>query len=184
MAQPGSVVRPTVGWTMSAPGTSSDDVCMTREDLELFAHVRVASPCPMKWSEMTGDHKKRLCGQCNLHVHKVSELTTDEAVALFRKSRTERVCAQLFWRADGTVMTKDCPSAWSVGVSEAVRRIGPATGVVTGALVFFVACALALATLFGDNLRRLFGATAGDLVASPPALATPSTAARPGEEAD
>jgi hypothetical protein len=60
----------------------ADDSCMTREDLELLAHVRIASPCPMKWSDMQGDHKKRLCGQCKLHVHKVSELTSAEAVVL------------------------------------------------------------------------------------------------------
>lgn len=144
---------------------TADTPCMTREDLELLAHVRIASPCPMKWSDMQGDHKKRLCGQCNLHVHKVSELTTVEAVALFRQP-SGRVCAQLFHRLDGTVMTKDCPSAWSVGLSEAVRRVGPATGVLTGALVLLVAVVLGLATLFGDNLRALFaesgGALAGD----------------------
>jgi hypothetical protein len=156
---------------MRAARAAADDACMTREDLELFAHVRVAAPCPMKWSEMQGDEKKRLCGQCNLHVHKVSELTTDEAVALFRKVGTERVCAQLFWRLDGTVMTKDCPSAWSVGLSEAVKRVGPATGVVAATLVFVVACVVALSVLFGDNVRRLFGTTAGDLVVAPPITA-------------
>lgn len=165
---------------MSAPGGWADDVCMTREELELFANVRVASPCPMKWSDMQGDEKKRLCQQCNLHVHKVSELTTEEAVGLFRKVGTERVCAQLFYRLDGTVMTKDCPSAWSVGLSEAVRRVGPATGVVTGALVLLIALVLAVVTLFGDNVRMLFGASAGDLVVAPP-VAAPSVRASPGK---
>ena len=140
---------------------------MTREDLELLAHVRIASPCPMKWSDMQGDEKKRLCAQCNLHVHKVSELTTAETVALFRQP-SGRVCAQLFHRLDGTVMTKDCPSAWAVGVSEAIRRFGPATGIVSGGLVLLVAAVLALATLFGDNLRMLFGSSGGAIAGGPP----------------
>lgn len=133
-----------------------DTLCMTPEDLELLARVRIASPCPMKWSDMQGDEKKRLCGQCNLHVHKVSALTTAEAVALFRQP-SGRVCALLFRRFDGTVMTKDCPSAWAVGLSEAVKRVGPATGILTGALVMLVAVVLGLATLFGDNVRAFFG---------------------------
>ena len=144
-----------------------NDVCMTREELELFANVRIASPCPMKWSEMQGDEKKRLCGQCNLHVHRVSELTTAEAVTLFEKAGSDRVCAQLFYRLDGSVMTKDCPSAWSVGLSEAVRRVGSPTGVITGALVLFVAVALFVATLFADNLRTLLGYSSGGVSVSP-----------------
>lgn len=146
---------------------------MTREDLELLAHVKVAAPCPMKWSEMQGDEKRRLCQQCNQHVYKVSELTTDEAVALFRRTGSERVCAQLFHRVDGTVMTKDCPSAWSVGVSEAVRRVGAPVGVISALVVFFLAATIALVTLFGDNLRMLFGASGG-VVASGPVTPPPA----------
>ncbi len=140
----------------------ADTLSMTHEDLELLAHVRIAAPCPMKWSDMQGDEKKRLCGQCNLHVHKLSELTTAEVVALFRQP-SGRVCAQLFRRLDGTVMTKDCPSAWAVGLSEAVKRVGPVTGILTGALVMLVAMVLGLATLFGDNVRALFGESGGAL---------------------
>lgn len=154
----------------------ADTPCMTHEDLELLAHVRIASPCAMKWSDMQGDEKKRLCGQCNLHVHKVSALTTAEAVALFRQP-SGRVCAQLFRRLDGTVMTKDCPSAWAVGLSEAVKRVGPATGILTGALVVLVAVVLGLATLFGDNVRALFGQSgglAGEEIVTPRSASSPS----------
>ena len=41
--------------------------------------------------------------------------------------------------------------------------MGPATGILTGALVMLVAVVLGLATLFGDNLRALFGESGGAL---------------------
>lgn len=143
---------------MKAPGSGFDTPAMTREELELLGSVKVASPCPMRWSDLQGDDKKRHCSHCNLHVYKVSALTTAEAVTLFQKVRSERVCAQLFHRLDGTVTTKDCPSAWAVGLSEAVKRIGRPTGIVAGALVFVLAVFLSFVTFFGDNLRALFGA--------------------------
>ena len=88
-------------------------------------------------------------------------------------SGSERVCAQLFHRMDGTVMTKDCPSAWAVGLSEAVRRIGRPTGIVAGALVFVLAVFLTFVIFFGDNIRSLFGASAGGLAGS--TVVTPAT---------
>lgn len=148
----------------------SDNASMTREELELLAHVRVAAPCPMKWSEMQGNEKKRLCQQCNLHVYKVSELTSTEAVALFKKSSSERVCAQLFHRLDGTVMTKDCPSAWSVGLSEAILRVGKPVGIVSTMLVLSLAAAIAFVTLFGDHIRYLLGGSSGGVIAAEPTL--------------
>lgn len=162
---------------MNAARWCLDTRLMTREELELLGSVKVASPCPMRWSDLQGDEKKRHCSQCNLHVYKVSAMTTVEAVALFQKVRSERVCAQLFHRFDGTVMTKDCPSAWAVGLSEAVRRIGKPTGIIAGALVLLLALVFSFVTLFGD---RFFGASAGGVDTSGPVMARPGfKAARP-----
>lgn len=147
---------------------------MTREELELLAHVKIASPCPMKWSDMQGDEKQRLCAQCNQHVYKVAELTTSEAVALFKNAGTQRVCAQLFHRIDGTVMTKDCPSAWSVGVYAAVSRIGLPVGVVAASLFLFTACAVAVIAVFSDNLRALFGQSTGGALSGTTPVVYPS----------
>lgn len=158
---------------MNAPLAPLDTAFMTREELELLGSVKVAAPCPMRWSDLQGDDKKRHCSQCNLHVYKVSAMTTAEAVALSQQVRTERVCARLFHRLDGTVMTKDCPSAWAVGLSEAVRRVGKPTGIVAGALVFVLAVFLSFVSFFGDNLKALFGMSAGGLAAS--TTVTPAT---------
>jgi hypothetical protein len=139
-----------------------DDAGMTRDELELLTTVRIASPCPMKWSDLQGDEKRRYCGQCRLHVHNLAALTTDDAVALLWGPGAERVCARVFYRLDGTVMTKDCPSAWSVGLAQAVRRVGPSVDVASAlglALVLVVAAAIGVLVLFGDNVRALFGSS-------------------------
>jgi hypothetical protein len=139
---------------------------MTRDELELLTTVRIVNPCPMRWSELDGDDRKRFCGQCRQHVYRLSELRTDEVLTLVRASKTERVCAQLVYRLDGTVLTKDCASAWSVGVSHSVRHVGSVvsvTSMVGFGLVMLVALAFALVTLFGDNVRAYFGAAAGGI---------------------
>ena len=65
---------------MNARREGFDTSFMTREELELLGSVKVASPCPMNWNDMHGDDTKRHCSHCNLHVYKVSRLTTAEAV--------------------------------------------------------------------------------------------------------
>lgn len=79
--------------------------------------VRIASPCSEKWESMTGDERSRFCAKCQLSVHNVKELTEAETVALLQQA-TGRVCGRIFQRADGTVLTKDCP----VGVATLRRR--------------------------------------------------------------
>lgn len=75
---------------------------------ELLANVKVASPCSARWGHMAGDDRARFCGQCQKHVYNLSNLTADEATALIRE-REGRLCARFYQRADGTVLTSDCP---------------------------------------------------------------------------
>ncbi|MBL8924091.1 MAG: hypothetical protein JNJ54_34860 [Myxococcaceae bacterium] len=79
--------------------------------------VRIASPCSEPWESMTGDERTRFCAKCQLSVHNVKELTEAETLALLQRA-TGRVCGRIFQRADGTVLTKDCP----VGVATVRRR--------------------------------------------------------------
>ena len=79
-------------------------------------HVRVASPCPANWDEMLGNNRVRFCGQCKLNVYNLSGMTRQEADAVL--TRTEgRLCVRVYQRADGTILTEDCP----VGL-QAVRQ--------------------------------------------------------------
>ncbi len=74
----------------------------------LLANLRVASPCPAKWSEMVGDERTRFCGGCRKNVHNLSALDAAEAEALLRANAGD-LCVRYYQRADGTVMTQDCP---------------------------------------------------------------------------
>lgn len=70
--------------------------------------IQIASPCTANWEAMQGDDRMRHCGECNLHVFNISDMTRDEATA-FLAERTGRTCVRMFKRADGTVITRDCP---------------------------------------------------------------------------
>ncbi len=70
--------------------------------------LRIASPCSMDWESMTGTDQVRHCSQCKLNVYNLSNMTTRDAQDLI--ARTEgNVCVRMFQRADGTVITQDCP---------------------------------------------------------------------------
>jgi hypothetical protein len=85
--------------------------------LAMLDDVRVAAPCPESWEQMVGDEHVRYCGRCEKNVYNLSSLTRDEAEALL-SARQGEMCVRLFRRADGTVMTSDCP----VGVKKRRRR--------------------------------------------------------------
>ncbi|HEX6813874.1 MAG TPA: hypothetical protein VF384_19790 [Planctomycetota bacterium] len=80
--------------------------------------VSIASPCTADWGQMKGDERRRFCGSCKLHVHNLSGMTADAAMALLRQGTKERVCVRFFRRADGTVLTRDCPA----GLRQKMRR--------------------------------------------------------------
>ncbi len=86
--------------------------------LPLLERVQIAAPCPARWEDMAGDDKVRHCELCKLNVHNLSAMTRDEAETLLRsnfdadgkqKSGQGRFCAILYRRADGTVLTQNCP---------------------------------------------------------------------------
>ena len=85
--------------------------------------LKIASPCPVSWNEMTGDNRTRHCSLCELNVHNVAGMTHDEVARLVGES-SGRLCMRLVRRADGTVMTKDCP----VGLRAYGKRIASLAG--------------------------------------------------------
>jgi Carboxypeptidase regulatory-like domain len=90
--------------------------------------LRIASPCTADWDRMVGDDRSRHCAQCNLSVYNFAELTHAEIEKLVA-TREGRLCARLYRRADGTMITKDCP----VGFQMKVRRISRIAGVALSA---------------------------------------------------
>lgn len=81
-------------------------------------NLRVASPCPKAWDDMVGDDRVRFCDHCRLNVYNLSELTQKETQRLISSS-DGRLCGRFYRRADGTVLTKDCP----VGLQALRKRI-------------------------------------------------------------
>ena len=75
-------------------------------------NLRIASPCPANWNGMDGDDRKRFCGECKLNVYNLSGMTRYDAENLLRLSEG-RLCVRYFQRADGTIITQDCPVGWA-----------------------------------------------------------------------
>lgn len=90
---------------------------MTKEKFNVD-NLRIATPCPVGWQNMAGDDRKRFCASCRLNVYNFSEMTAAEVEALVGSSEG-RVCARMFRRADGTVITRDCP----VGLAAYRKRV-------------------------------------------------------------
>jgi hypothetical protein len=79
-----------------------------RTSLELLANIRVASPCTADWNQMVGDDTVRFCGECAKNVYSLSSMTSDQAAELIRE-KEGNLCGRFFRRADGTILTADCP---------------------------------------------------------------------------
>jgi uncharacterized surface anchored protein len=99
-------------------------------------NLRVATPCPISWGQMTGNDRVRFCDHCQLNVYNISELTRLEAETLIA-STEGRLCARIYRRADGTVLTKDCP----VGLRALRKRISKRVAAVFAAMVSLSAAA-------------------------------------------
>ncbi len=97
-------------------------------------HLRIASPCPANWDEMSGDDRVRFCDLCNLHVYNIARLTRKEAGSLIANTEG-RICARVFRRSDGTIITKDCP----VGLRAIRRRLAKIAGAVFATIMSLAA---------------------------------------------
>ena len=113
-------------------------------DAELMVKLKIASPCPARWADMDGDERIRFCGLCQKNVYNFCGVDAAQAVAIIRE-KEGRLCGRFYQRADGTLLTTDCP----VGVMQAwtrLRRLAAAAA----ALLFF-------STLFALSTRATAG---------------------------
>lgn len=100
-----------------------------KRPLPLLDALRIASPCKASWDDMVGDERVRFCGQCAKNVYNVSTMPRAEAEALLQEKAGD-LCVRMVQRADGTVMSADCP----VGAKKKrVRRA--AAGVVSAGMM-------------------------------------------------
>jgi hypothetical protein len=161
-------------------------------------NLKVASPCSQDWNAMIGNDRKRFCGDCKLNVYNLSGMTKRDAENLLLNSEG-RLCVRFFKRADGTVLTQDCPVGWQA-VKKRVSRMAAAFV----SLIFGLLTGLGLMSLAAGKPKeqRLMGAiaynptpkpkqtpkrtvevveTMGDVVMPEPA-ATPKPKATPKKE--
>src|SRR5215471_8193220 len=78
-----------------------------RRSLPMLERVEIASPCSVRWDDMMGDDRARMCGKCNKHVFDLSAMTAEEAER-FLLERHGVACVRYFQRKDGTIMLADC----------------------------------------------------------------------------
>ncbi|MGI8468054.1 MAG: carboxypeptidase-like regulatory domain-containing protein [Pyrinomonadaceae bacterium] len=92
--------------------------------------LRVAAPCSVGWEMMSGDERVRRCHSCELNIYNVSEMTKTEVENLIA-NREGRLCIRLYKRADGTILTKDCP----VGIRAYQKRVARFAGATLAAIL-------------------------------------------------
>lgn len=74
--------------------------------------IRIASPCAADWTEMLGDARRRFCAECKLNVYNLSAMAREEAENLLMESEGN-ICVRFYRRADGTILTQNCPVGWA-----------------------------------------------------------------------
>lgn len=109
-------------------------------ELDLLNQVRIASPCPASWTRMRGDDQVRFCEQCQRNVYNLSAMTRPEAERLILE-KEGRLCARYYQRADGTLLTQDCP----VGLRRARLHLVKLLSAVAACFAFVAASLGALA---------------------------------------
>lgn len=94
--------------------------------------IKIATPCSVPWETMSGNERSRHCGLCDLNVYNIASMTPDEIRTTILE-KEGRKCIRLLKRADGTVITRDCP----VGVSKYRKRMGKRAAAVFGTILGF-----------------------------------------------
>ena len=119
-------------------------------------NLKIASPCSADWNQMVGDDRQRHCGECKLNVYNLSGMTKRETEDLILTSEG-RVCMRIYRRADGTVLTKDCPVGW-----RAVKQRISKTATAFASMIFAVLSGIGLTNYFADstNVSRTMGTIA------------------------
>lgn len=123
--------------------------------------LKIASPCSADWEQMYGNERRRFCGDCKLNVYNLSDMSAAEAESFLTNSEG-RLCVRFYRRADGTVLTKDCPVGW--------ERVKQRTKLVVSAMCALIASFLS-GVLFVQAFRNggvLLPATETGEISSPP----------------
>jgi len=132
--------------------------------LPLLDQIRVASPCKADWNEMVGDERARFCLSCEKNVYNLSSMQRDEAEAFLNERLGGEICVRFYQRADGTILTQDCPE----GVKKKRRKKLALSVAGAGAMAAAAWTALAKGTGAPSDQRMGAVAVLGEMPAMPP----------------
>ena len=135
--------------------------------------VSVAAECPADWNQMMGSERVRFCDQCNCHVYNLSGMSKKTAEALL-VSTEEHLCIRYYRRADGTILTQNCP----VGLRAIKRKVRRAVGAMLSAVLSFCAGLGLYGATFRPEAQKaiMMGAV---VVEEPELVAEPSPTVEP-----
>ena len=111
-------------------------------------NVKIASPCSQDWNQMIGNDRRRFCGDCKLNVYNLSGMTRTEAENLLANSEG-RLCVRFYRRADGSILTEDCPVGWA----QVKRRVSK-TAAAVASLLFGLLTSAGIMGLFSAPKQR------------------------------
>ena len=101
---------------------------------------------------MIGDARKRYCGECKLNVFNLSGMSRTEAENLIMNAEG-RLCVRFYKRADGSVITQDCPVGWAK-----VKQRTRAYVTALASMIFTFFGALGLISAFKKSTETVVGA--------------------------
>ena len=140
-------------------------------------HVRIAAPCTAAWGRMSGTERARYCSQCNLNVYNLSGMSKAEAEALLDSSEG-RLCVRFYRRADGTILTQNCPVRLRALKHRAARAAG---GALSAVLSFCAGVGLSGATSSRGEHSPVMGAVVVPVEVAPPTRSDLQTQVEMGE---
>jgi len=143
---------------------------MTRFNYPLD-NMRVAAPCNADWEQMIGNERARFCGQCNLNVYNLSSMTRSEAESFIAQNEG-RLCVRYYHRADGSVITENCP----VGLRAIRRKMSYLARAMISAVLSFLAGLASYEILIEGSILKFprREVTTGMLVAEPSRFRLPA----------
>src|SRR5262245_5574283 len=74
----------------------------------MLDRLKIVSPCPTDWDQMSGDEKKRFCSDCDKFVYDFSQMTRRQVEDLV-SIHQGRMCARLTRRPDGSLLPLEPP---------------------------------------------------------------------------
>lgn len=147
---------------------------MTTDPTWTIDDLQLAKNCPADWNSMIGTDRVRLCGECRLHVYNFSELTRAEAQKIAVENDGE-FCGRFYRRADGTILTKDCPlqqrillagvTATSKALVWVAAFLAAAIGMVMGGGLLKEQLSVAISSAFSKVIDKLDKTTTGSMAA-------------------